>query len=410
MAENTLPDQNTGIPQNAGDLQNAGKAPQNDFIPAKQSQENLNLKAPLSFAPTEDDIGLRLVTKDGKNELAAIDGAGDESADASSADLRRIKRPRKKWTRRKQEVETHEVYFEDTFFDKLIKDLENATTLIIIHCPFIKDYRLRKLIDTLKACIERGVRVCVFIKYPEEGFDTPKEIEQRIELSVALLEIRCHVTLRLNIHEKLIIIDEFIFWEGSCNTLSQAGSYERLPRWHGRKKVLEVIQSHGLRDCRECHVNRLRAGAIIAPTATKRQILGAIIRKRRMEMSLSQRDLAASVAVSRSVIHDVESGLGDPRLSSLEKICEILHLEIRLVLWIFIPSLDETLTRESTPPQLRVQKARRSPWDKDSNELYEPGEITRVKRESEYREMLMNPTFEEPEYLNDPGYYGHNDN
>lgn len=173
-------------------------------VPASGAAQdaNQNLKQPLSFKPT-DDTDLRLITKDGELKLAPASCKSKTLARS----LRISKAPKD---------EIHEVYFEDTFFEVLLNDLEWATGIIIIHCPFLKDYRLGLLLEVLARCVKRGVRVCVFIRQPHEKYDSAEEIKLRMDLAKKLLEINVHVTIRPNIHEKLIIIDELIFWEGSC--------------------------------------------------------------------------------------------------------------------------------------------------------------------------------------------------
>lgn len=55
------------------------------------------------------------------------------------------------------------------------------------------------------------------------------------------------------------------------------------------------------------------------------------IRSRRMMLGLNQEDLAEMAGVSLSTIKDMDRGEGNPSLATLEKVVEVLGLELRLV-------------------------------------------------------------------------------
>lgn len=55
------------------------------------------------------------------------------------------------------------------------------------------------------------------------------------------------------------------------------------------------------------------------------------IRLRRMVLGLKQEDLAEMAGVSLSTIKDMDRGEGNPSLATLEKVVEVLGLELRLV-------------------------------------------------------------------------------
>lgn len=55
------------------------------------------------------------------------------------------------------------------------------------------------------------------------------------------------------------------------------------------------------------------------------------IRSRRMALGLKQEDLAEMAGVSLSTIKDMDRGEGNPSLATLEKVVEVLGLELRLV-------------------------------------------------------------------------------
>jgi DNA-binding XRE family transcriptional regulator len=59
--------------------------------------------------------------------------------------------------------------------------------------------------------------------------------------------------------------------------------------------------------------------------------LGAAARSTRKARKIRQDDLAAMIAVNRTTIIDVETGKGDPRLSTILKLAEAFGLRLALV-------------------------------------------------------------------------------
>lgn len=56
--------------------------------------------------------------------------------------------------------------------------------------------------------------------------------------------------------------------------------------------------------------------------------LGHIMQQRREELSLKQEDLAEMTGVSSKTIYLIESGNGNPSINTLQKITDVLGLEI----------------------------------------------------------------------------------
>lgn len=54
------------------------------------------------------------------------------------------------------------------------------------------------------------------------------------------------------------------------------------------------------------------------------------LKSRRSILQISQRELAEIADVSLATIKDIERGKGNPSLKTIEKICEVLGLEISL--------------------------------------------------------------------------------
>lgn len=58
--------------------------------------------------------------------------------------------------------------------------------------------------------------------------------------------------------------------------------------------------------------------------------IAQIISSRRKKLGINQDDLAQIARISLATVKDIERGKGNPSLSTLEKICNVLGLEIKL--------------------------------------------------------------------------------
>jgi y4mF family transcriptional regulator len=56
--------------------------------------------------------------------------------------------------------------------------------------------------------------------------------------------------------------------------------------------------------------------------------IGHIIRQRRMDLSLKQEDLSEMAGVTTKTIFSIESGKGNTSLTTLQKLLEVLGLEL----------------------------------------------------------------------------------
>ncbi|MCR4847737.1 MAG: helix-turn-helix domain-containing protein [Bacteroidales bacterium] len=57
-------------------------------------------------------------------------------------------------------------------------------------------------------------------------------------------------------------------------------------------------------------------------------VLSEIIKNRRAKLKLSQADLAEMAGVSLATVKDIERGKGNPSIRTVEKLLEVLGLEI----------------------------------------------------------------------------------
>ncbi|CAB3740971.1 hypothetical protein LMG22037_06438 [Paraburkholderia phenoliruptrix] len=59
--------------------------------------------------------------------------------------------------------------------------------------------------------------------------------------------------------------------------------------------------------------------------------LGADIRRAREILNLSARDLAEKASVSRLTLRELETGTGNPRLSTLLAVCQALEMDLNVL-------------------------------------------------------------------------------
>lgn len=67
------------------------------------------------------------------------------------------------------------------------------------------------------------------------------------------------------------------------------------------------------------------------------QEIGHIIRQRRLDLTLKQEDLSEMAGVTTKTIFSIESGKGNTSLTTLQKLLEVLGLEV----FIQIKKIDE---------------------------------------------------------------------
>lgn len=118
---------------------------------------------------------------------------------------------------------------ENSFYDRLMKDLKKCHSEIIIESPFITNRRLSLMLPVLQKLKEQNVRIAVNTRDPYEHTDE----HQRDEAHKAVATLQrsgIHVLYTSGHHRKLAIIDRKILYEGSLNILSQNNSCEVMRR------------------------------------------------------------------------------------------------------------------------------------------------------------------------------------
>jgi DNA-binding XRE family transcriptional regulator len=244
---------------------------------------------------------------------------------------------RKDWSEINGVAEKHDVFNHETFLERFLADLRAARGRVIIQSPFATVRRTTLLLPEIRACSQRGIHSTFILQKPVDSKSMP-ELAPAAEL---LLSAGAHVSLREQIHEKLAIIDEDIFWDGSLNICSHSRSFERMTRWISRRKVAEAGAAHKLNLCDGCAPSMVSKGSSYE-LQQRRLFADAIVRRRKL-LGLSQGELAERSGISQSLLCRLESGKRDCLLSTIAHIYEQLGLEFRTAPRYLLGPIDQLL-------------------------------------------------------------------
>lgn len=129
-------------------------------------------------------------------------------------------------------------YDKKSFWPKFINDLESAQNQIIIFCAYLTGRRVAMLKPVLQAASKRLVKI-ILITRPVEQHKLDYQDSIR-EILKTLCEIPIVVKIQKKIHQKVILIDDTIAWEGSLNILSHTDTGEQMVRLTGTDVVVEL--------------------------------------------------------------------------------------------------------------------------------------------------------------------------
>ena len=119
------------------------------------------------------------------------------------------------------------------------KDLESASSEIIISGPAISNAKSKTLIDLSVRLAETGIKIIVSALNPESFEDGTHQAE----VIQALRESGIIVITTSNHHERFAVIDKKIVWYGSINLLSKEKPDERLMRIESKEIASELLES-----------------------------------------------------------------------------------------------------------------------------------------------------------------------
>lgn len=110
---------------------------------------------------------------------------------------------------------------ETNFHEALLSDINQAEKHIVIYSGFATPQATARIIEPLREKLKVGVIVRIVTRDPNNmGSIHPDQARDSLD---ALSKIGCHVDLRSEMHQKVIIIDGHVIYNGSLNALSFTG-------------------------------------------------------------------------------------------------------------------------------------------------------------------------------------------
>jgi hypothetical protein len=145
------------------------------------------------------------------------------------------------------ELQSIDLYNENTFYKALTTDMLAAKKEVIIYSPFVSKFRTDFLKPTIEKLIDRNIDIFIFTR-PIEEYDSI--MQPQIECALKRLEELgvCIFYPGRYIHQKVAIIDREVLWEGSLNILSHRASNEMMRRTAHGESATQVMQYIGLND------------------------------------------------------------------------------------------------------------------------------------------------------------------
>ncbi|MFT4106350.1 MAG: AAA domain-containing protein [Lacrimispora sp.] len=131
-------------------------------------------------------------------------------------------------------------HFNDvSFWSHFIMDLKEAKEEIVIFCPYVREGRIDSLQPHFEKAIEAGVKIIVYTRPVPEHEKKYQAIARKLIDELR----RIHITVRMRgeMHEKVVIMDSQLIWEGSLNVLSHKSSKEQMIRISGKESVEELV-------------------------------------------------------------------------------------------------------------------------------------------------------------------------
>lgn len=246
------------------------------------------------------------------------------------------------------------------FWVQFKKDLRNVKSHVTIMCPYVSEWRVAFLEEYFRPLCEKGILVCVILRLtrammlPEKARNEAQQAEvQQVELlRRRLVSWGFHVTLRKKVHQKIIVLDGQVLWEGSLNALSDIDSSNNMRRWNSIFEVKRMTELHDLKNCKTCQERRRKMTAGNSTPEEQIKQIGKIIREHREEQRLSQRQLGQSAGISFQRVGYIETAMRMKHLIPLLKLTNSLDLDVLLVPTHLTPSIMQFVDMNSVCPTL----------------------------------------------------------
>lgn len=139
-------------------------------------------------------------------------------------------------------AEISEVHDERSYYEQFDALVSEARHTVWIWSAWVAS-RINSILPLLKAAVDRGVQVTVFVRDPSD------RLQRRADMVAALSALRAVVprVVEMNVmHEKVVVIDDRIVMMGSLNTLSQHHSREvmiTMRGYHWARRLLAELHA-----------------------------------------------------------------------------------------------------------------------------------------------------------------------
>lgn len=132
---------------------------------------------------------------------------------------------------------------ESEFNQYFLSDVHSFKERLIIYSPFMTENRISVLLPEFYNAISQGKRIVVITKTLEER--GKKELAQYKMCEKGLRDMGVSILHKKGMHEKIILIDDDIVWNGSLNALSYSGNTgEIMERCRDRSKERSLIKNY----------------------------------------------------------------------------------------------------------------------------------------------------------------------
>jgi hypothetical protein len=139
-------------------------------------------------------------------------------------------------------VTVTDIHDEKSFYEQFAHSIAEAQNSIWLWSAWVAS-RVRTLLPLLKAAVDRGVRVTVFVRDPSD----PLQRQEHYAEALAALRVVVPTVVEVNVtHEKVVVIDDHIVMLGSLNALSQHRSREvmiTMRGYHWARKLLTSLHA-----------------------------------------------------------------------------------------------------------------------------------------------------------------------
>lgn len=235
----------------------------------------------------------------------------------------------------------------ESFWAIFRSDLASARSRVLLQSPFVSTRRLRDLLSSMGLLVKRRVTICLFVQEPRfwnasrQGLsrDTVSRLDELKENLDILEDMRIHVNLEEGIHAKLAVIDESVLWEGSLNILSHTNTLEQMRRITDRGEIDRAANQ--LDRCATCRFHSQVVNQEFTPLALARRL-----KRHRRQEGLSQRQLSRKCGLSTRRLAQIETGLENISIETMQKLATEFGLVPILIPRILFPTVSGLLSEQ----------------------------------------------------------------